>query len=214
MPFISHPLQNQIKKLINFIYIFINLIFQVSNWFINARVRLWKPMVEEIYKEEAKEEEEVEETRTDEAAANESKSSSSSSDKDHLNKTQNMVISAAAIDDDHHHHQGKKRSEINAIEENDLSKNIINYGQYSLGNEAIFVQGNNTTILIPTTTAHHHHQYGINYMATTSNNRQGGGGGGDNVSLTLGLQHSDNILPRKRDFSILRNFGVYRNDAY
>ncbi|CAN8271376.1 unnamed protein product [Cochlearia groenlandica] len=25
---------------------------QVSNWFINARVRLWKPMVEEMYKEE------------------------------------------------------------------------------------------------------------------------------------------------------------------
>nr|AFK40794.1 unknown [Medicago truncatula] len=25
---------------------------QVANWFINARVRLWKPMVEEIYKEE------------------------------------------------------------------------------------------------------------------------------------------------------------------
>ncbi|XP_031126623.1 BEL1-like homeodomain protein 7 [Ipomoea triloba] len=25
---------------------------QVSNWFINARVQLWKPMVEEIYKEE------------------------------------------------------------------------------------------------------------------------------------------------------------------
>lgn len=25
---------------------------QVSNWFINARVRLWKPMIEEIYKEE------------------------------------------------------------------------------------------------------------------------------------------------------------------
>ncbi|XP_043718334.1 homeobox protein BEL1 homolog isoform X2 [Telopea speciosissima] len=29
---------------------------QVSNWFINARVRLWKPMVEEIYLEETKEE--------------------------------------------------------------------------------------------------------------------------------------------------------------
>ncbi|KAJ4956166.1 hypothetical protein NE237_012949 [Protea cynaroides] len=28
---------------------------QVSNWFINARVRLWKPMVEEIYLEETKE---------------------------------------------------------------------------------------------------------------------------------------------------------------
>ncbi|XP_021820869.1 homeobox protein BEL1 homolog [Prunus avium] len=30
---------------------------QVSNWFINARVRLWKPMVEEMYLEETKERE-------------------------------------------------------------------------------------------------------------------------------------------------------------
>lgn len=30
--------------------------FQVSNWFINARVRLWKPMVEEMYQQEAKDE--------------------------------------------------------------------------------------------------------------------------------------------------------------
>ncbi|XP_020104282.1 BEL1-like homeodomain protein 2, partial [Ananas comosus] len=29
---------------------------QVSNWFINARVRLWKPMVEEMYQQEEKEE--------------------------------------------------------------------------------------------------------------------------------------------------------------
>ncbi|CAH9069433.1 unnamed protein product [Cuscuta europaea] len=28
---------------------------QVSNWYINARVRLWKPMVEEMYQQEAKE---------------------------------------------------------------------------------------------------------------------------------------------------------------
>uniref|UniRef100_A0A1J3FEP1 BEL1-like homeodomain protein 4 n=2 Tax=Noccaea caerulescens TaxID=107243 RepID=A0A1J3FEP1_NOCCA len=34
---------------------------QVSNWFINARVRLWKPMVEEMYQQEAKEREEEEE---------------------------------------------------------------------------------------------------------------------------------------------------------
>lgn len=30
---------------------------QVSNWFINARVRLWKPMVEDMYSEEIKEQE-------------------------------------------------------------------------------------------------------------------------------------------------------------
>nr|XP_043605853.1 BEL1-like homeodomain protein 4 [Erigeron canadensis] len=29
---------------------------QVSNWFINARVRLWKPMVEDMYQQESKEE--------------------------------------------------------------------------------------------------------------------------------------------------------------
>ncbi|CBI17588.3 unnamed protein product, partial [Vitis vinifera] len=34
---------------------------QVSNWFINARVRLWKPMVEEMYQQETKEEEGSEE---------------------------------------------------------------------------------------------------------------------------------------------------------
>ncbi|KAI3942573.1 hypothetical protein MKW92_008447 [Papaver armeniacum] len=32
---------------------------QVSNWFINARVRLWKPMVEEMYVEETKEQDNV-----------------------------------------------------------------------------------------------------------------------------------------------------------
>lgn len=32
---------------------------QVSNWFINARVRLWKPMVEEMYVEEIKEDDNV-----------------------------------------------------------------------------------------------------------------------------------------------------------
>ncbi|KAL5987142.1 hypothetical protein ACLOJK_041138 [Asimina triloba] len=34
---------------------------QVSNWFINARVRLWKPMVEEMYQHECKDEDEEEE---------------------------------------------------------------------------------------------------------------------------------------------------------
>ncbi|KAI3777062.1 hypothetical protein L1987_46856 [Smallanthus sonchifolius] len=38
---------------------------QVSNWFINARVRLWKPMVEEMYQQESKEEVENHEDQDD-----------------------------------------------------------------------------------------------------------------------------------------------------
>ncbi|KAI3518706.1 hypothetical protein L1887_07518 [Cichorium endivia] len=45
---------------------------QVSNWFINARVRLWKPMVEEMYLEEIKEQEQ---NRLDESKASKSEQS-------------------------------------------------------------------------------------------------------------------------------------------
>ncbi|POO01357.1 Homeodomain transcription factor [Trema orientale] len=37
---------------------------QVSNWFINARVRLWKPMVEEMYMEETKDQDQLKGTST------------------------------------------------------------------------------------------------------------------------------------------------------
>ncbi|KAI7730521.1 hypothetical protein M8C21_013217 [Ambrosia artemisiifolia] len=51
---------------------------QVSNWFINARVRLWKPMVEEMYLEEIKEQEQngMEASKTNNNDENEENSSS------------------------------------------------------------------------------------------------------------------------------------------
>jgi len=42
---------------------------QVSNWFINARVRLWKPMVEEMYLEEIKDQEQNGSDRTKESGS-------------------------------------------------------------------------------------------------------------------------------------------------
>lgn len=42
---------------------------QVSNWFINARVRLWKPMVEEMYLEETKEQDNIHQSSQGTAAA-------------------------------------------------------------------------------------------------------------------------------------------------
>lgn len=51
---------------------------QVSNWFINARVRLWKPMVEEMYLEEIKEQEQngLDDSKTNKNEQNEENSSS------------------------------------------------------------------------------------------------------------------------------------------
>lgn len=232
-------------------------------------------MVEEIYKQE--EMEDVEETTTEEAAAaaaNEAKSS-----EDH----KNIVYAETAMHHHHHHRnnnniiinnkapstttttvvallQGaaRRRSEINASLEKDPSKNTINYGQYSLGNEAVVhVQGNTniTTAITTTSTAAHHDDdddeslavygsftaisspenapihgrrnqdhYATNISAAASNRRLAlapslvGMGtqaaaaaavGGDQVSLTLGLQHSENVLPRKREDFSIRNFGTY-----
>ncbi|KAJ7948065.1 BEL1-like homeodomain protein 1 [Quillaja saponaria] len=46
---------------------------QVSNWFINARVRLWKPMVEEMYMEEFKEHEQINDSLDNTNGSKESK---------------------------------------------------------------------------------------------------------------------------------------------
>ncbi|KAJ9541436.1 hypothetical protein OSB04_027942 [Centaurea solstitialis] len=53
---------------------------QVSNWFINARVRLWKPMVEEMYLEEIKEQEQ---NRSDENKMSKSEQSEENSSSKH-----------------------------------------------------------------------------------------------------------------------------------
>ena len=38
-------------SLSNILFVILFRCYQVSNWFINARVRLWKPMIEEMYLE-------------------------------------------------------------------------------------------------------------------------------------------------------------------
>ncbi|EHA8590511.1 BEL1-like homeodomain protein 1 [Cocos nucifera] len=56
---------------------------QVSNWFINARVRLWKPMVEEMYTEEMKDQEQNNtDEKTSKSDANENSVSKSSANQE------------------------------------------------------------------------------------------------------------------------------------
>ncbi|MBA0558330.1 hypothetical protein Golob_015354, partial [Gossypium lobatum] len=75
---------------------------QVSNWFINARVRLWKPMVEEMYLDEIKEQEQNHEGSASKStgptpAKNQAKSlSSSEQDKSANQNASSMSISMAS----------------------------------------------------------------------------------------------------------------------
>ncbi|XP_027148231.1 BEL1-like homeodomain protein 4 [Coffea eugenioides] len=232
---------------------------QVSNWFINARVRLWKPMVEDIYKEETKDEEQKKVTTVNHHAANElAKSVDSVDEEDHHNQNQNQnqnhnIVSAQTpmtnsktttattilsssittmtlVDG--------RRSEINAVEK-DPSKNTINNGQYTLGNQAILQGTPSTTtptsLISSPTFGHHHGQtlptYGCfmaipdeahvgmhgNATSRATNNinttgslvGMGSTSQAGDVSLTLGLRHPSSNLPRKRTEFSLRDFGAF-----
>ncbi|XP_031124615.1 BEL1-like homeodomain protein 2 isoform X1 [Ipomoea triloba] len=168
---------------------------QVSNWFINARVRLWKPMVEEMYEQETKEEEgggeeinahtpmlrDDDNNNTKEITATTSPTTT---------KPTTTLPSAAAT----------KRCQFNATENDSSRTNIINnYApQYASGNQITMIR--NTAAVPP-----------LSPVAGTPHNWPGqvvdcGGGFGTpatgDVSLTLGLRHPENSVN-------VTNFGGY-----
>ncbi|KAK4422578.1 Homeobox protein BEL1 [Sesamum alatum] len=140
---------------------------QVSNWFINARVRLWKPMVEEMYMEDLKEGEDM-----DGAAANH-----------HENNNQNPQ--PAANED-----QKPTQDQLIRIDSDYLSSIINNPGKNDLKvqervhhdhqQESSFSRAGD--------------EYGSMQFDFSSYSQAGGAtvsyGGGGGVSLTLGLQQN------------------------
>ncbi|KAA8528606.1 hypothetical protein F0562_035961 [Nyssa sinensis] len=174
---------------------------QISNWFINARVRLWKPMVEEMYQEEEKEE----------AAASSGEPNSQDHCINSISAQTPMCCPANTTTTTIPPLAGKK-SEINATEK-DPSQNIINYSQYSSGNQ-VMIPGTTTTT--STSAARHevsppavHHRFpasavnfGTNNITIAGKNmastlvRLGTSVG--EVSLTLGLRHADTGMPDRR----------------
>lgn len=171
---------------------------QVSNWFINARVRLWKPMVEEMYQQETKEEE------TDQEEDQEQQQQEKQAQIPMHDKNTNMATSSATTMP-----LSSVRSEFNA-NERDPSKNIINYRQYALGNQLVMLQSDDTATA---STSNHHYFTAVDAVDLVANSNAantaafGSQQAGD-VSLTLGLRHSENV-PRKPAQFQLRDFGAY-----
>lgn len=79
------------------------MLIQVSNWFINARVRLWKPMVEEIHMLETRQ---AQKSQQKEANDN----NASNNNNDHLSSTNESLLkpdghnnnNASSSNHDHH----------------------------------------------------------------------------------------------------------------
>ncbi|GJN08988.1 hypothetical protein PR202_ga26952 [Eleusine coracana subsp. coracana] len=172
---------------------------QVSNWFINARVRLWKPMIEEMYKEEF-------------GAEMDSHSSSGNNN----NKGKDEAISSEDHDEfqspssaavkHHHHHVNSFKSEAVAMDPAAQLSGLD--GGAAMGAYA-------TSLNL----SHHHHHQQQHAPGSTSGSllqdayHHGGdaarfvsfgdmavghlGGGYDgsgSVSLTLGLQHCNDAV--------------------
>ncbi|XP_060199578.1 BEL1-like homeodomain protein 4 isoform X1 [Lycium barbarum] len=168
---------------------------QVSNWFINARVRLWKPMVEEMYQQETKEEE------TDQEEDQEQQEKQAQTPMH--DKNSNMAISSITMP------VSSVRSEFNA-NDRDPSKNIINYRQYALGNQLVMLQSDDTASASSTANRYFTAEEAADLVANSNAAKTAAFGSqqaGD-VSLTLGLRHSENV-PRKATQFQLRDFDAY-----
>lgn len=156
---------------------------QISNWFINARVRLWKPMIEDMYKEETGE------------AELESNSSS-----DNKPRSKDKVVSCEEKED-------LKCSMSQAYQTSESKANIGMVGftgaPASFHNEANSDDGFMNLLLkdqrpgeadgdlLHDATAHHADE-SARFMAYHL--AELGGYRNSNVSLTLGLQHTENSL--------------------
>ncbi|GMP31635.1 hypothetical protein CsSME_00005774 [Camellia sinensis var. sinensis] len=201
---------------------------QVSNWFINARVRLWKPMVEDMYQQETKEEEESGE---EEGQINHSSITgglAQTPTPPPISTTTTTTTSASTLS------PSVKRSQINALD-SDTSLLAINTQCFS---ENHAKQPNFNTTISATTTAiaplvvqsfttsheadtcrrgsmvgsHYRTNTAIATATTLTGNGDMGstqirfGPTGGDVSLTLGLRHAGNV-PEKSPFSV-RDFGA------
>ncbi|KAK9108773.1 hypothetical protein Sjap_016833 [Stephania japonica] len=136
---------------------------QVSNWFINARVRLWKPMVEEMYQQESKDEEDTvdhhdqgDEDDDGDCDGDEGLDRSHYTSKQSQGQSSSsaQTPSSAALPTTTASNAVDKRSEIDAIENDPSSSalNAINVQRCFPENQPNFAAAAATVTVMPTTT--------------------------------------------------------------
>ncbi|GAV68271.1 Homeobox_KN domain-containing protein/POX domain-containing protein [Cephalotus follicularis] len=208
---------------------------QVSNWFINARVRLWKPMVEEMYQQESKEEETGSGAEERERNKNNTTSTTTTSlaqtptPSTTTTTTTTIPTTVSTTTTSPTTTPTGKRSEINAIE-NDPSLIAINRQCFSenQAKQSIITPTTTTAVeVVPPTIsqpfpavddtclraslAASAPDFGTTTPSAHTDHNIGstlirfGTTSGD-VSLTLGLRHAGNMPEKTPSFSV-RDFG-------
>ncbi|OIT22148.1 bel1-like homeodomain protein 2 [Nicotiana attenuata] len=188
---------------------------QVSNWFINARVRLWKPMVEEMYQQEAKEEEDEDDERENSQNQNSGNNAQtptpnmSNSSSTNMTTTTTALEAAAAAAETGTAATATtataastlgKRSEINAPE-NDPSLVAINSHISFSENQATFPTNIHDSDVAACRRGGNFagDDYGTTTNADVGSTMIRFGTTAGDVSLTLGLRHAGN-LPENTHF--------------
>ncbi|KAK7283378.1 hypothetical protein RIF29_12849 [Crotalaria pallida] len=145
---------------------------QVANWFINARVRLWKPMVEEMYKEEFGDSE---------------MSCNVSSDNANLVTVADNIVQQGQLDGLKSEHASSYIAELNRG---------IHEGENFKGNPRFSMTNNNNNSLYPSAPIPSNQNGDGSIMATTTPATYvlpelGNFPVGDQVSLALGLRNHE-----------------------
>ncbi|KAA8520854.1 hypothetical protein F0562_011527 [Nyssa sinensis] len=165
---------------------------QVSNWFINARVRLWKPMVEEMYLEEAKEQDNMASSDGvpaldhDNGRPNQSTQTRHEDQKptpDQLVRIDSECLSSIISNPE------KNDSKNNKSPQNQQPDKLQNHHHHQQGFGRV---GDTFGAMELDFSSYSHHTAGaVSYASENAHHNFGGGGsggGGGGVSLTLGLQ--------------------------
>eukprot|EP00268_Persea_americana_P028265 TRINITY_DN2747_c0_g1_i1.p1 TRINITY_DN2747_c0_g1~~TRINITY_DN2747_c0_g1_i1.p1 ORF type:complete len:741 (-),score=168.16 TRINITY_DN2747_c0_g1_i1:364-2586(-) len=164
---------------------------QVSNWFINARVRLWKPMVEEMYKEEIGDADMDSNSSSDNATKVRSEAKASE-DREELQSMKSAVENCPTSSYD----GNMKSDHLSDVDMDGTTpglQNGVNLDDPNYGNMKLRDQGSNTNDCSLLQDALIQPDGNGRFMAYQMAELGRFGNGG--VSLTLGLQHCDGGLP-------------------
>ncbi|KNA08848.1 hypothetical protein SOVF_159000 [Spinacia oleracea] len=173
---------------------------QVANWFINARVRLWKPMVEEMYKEEFGEAELMNSRCSPENTPKLAREKSWGSE----DRREEMQESSTSIAHDAHD-----------------SKVNVNQGIGALGNgnDSHGFYSNNGTLSSPDPNGGGHghgHGHGHSHLmvnpAAYQISEMGSFSVDNQVSLALGLRHREGDVTFRGNTTTEANMGVATSD--